>query len=121
MSAPGNVVLDIEQLGTAMIEAARKALAGRAVQKVVVETELRRLAAALADTGALFARGEINRKRAEEMVRVHRLAVSAILLSAEGMTRLAANAALTAAMHAAGAAVNRITGIKLVETERKTA
>ena len=121
MSAKSDVAVDLQQLGTAMIEAARKAIAGRAVQKAVIEEELRRMAGALAHIGGLLARGEINRQRAEQMVGSYRLALSGILRSAEGMTHLAADAALTAAMRAAGAVVNRIIGIKLIETERKNA
>ena len=121
MSAPGDVIVDIQALGTAMIEAARKAIAGRRVQKAVMEIELRRLAGALADTGRLLARGEIDRKRAEEMVTIYRLAVSGILQSARGMTLLAADLALSAAMQVAGAVINRVTGFKLIQTERKNA
>lgn len=121
MSAQNEVAVDLQQLGTDMIEAVRKAIAGRAVQKAVIEEELRRMAGALAHTGELLARGEINRKRAEEMVRIYRIALRGILHSAEGMTHLATGAALNAAMRAAGAVVNRITGIRLIETERKNA
>ena len=119
MTAPNDVVLDIQQLGTAMIEAARKAIAGRAVQKAVVETELRRLAGALADTSALLVRGEIDRQRAERMVRIYRLTVSSVLRSVEGLTLLAADDALAAAMRVAGNSINRITRFKLIPDKEK--
>jgi hypothetical protein len=119
VSARSDVAIDIQALGTAMIEAARKAIAGRRAQKAVIEIELRRLAGALADTGGLLARGEIDRERAEAMVAIYRLAVSGILQSAKGMTLLATDLALSAAMQVAGAAINRVTGFKLIQPERK--
>ena len=121
MSPRIDVAVDIQALGTAMIEAARKAIAGRRVQKAVLEEELRRLAGALAGIARLLAGGEIDRERAEKMVTIYRLAVSGILQSAKGMTLLATDLALSAAMQVAGPAINRVIGFKLIQTERKNA
>lgn len=117
-STPGAAV-DIQALGTAMIDAARNALAGHGTEfQAIAETEFRRLAGALNDTGLLLVRGEIDRDSAQRLLNIHRLSIRSVLRSVEGMTLLAAEQAVQAAMRTAAGTLNRATGFKLIETER---
>jgi hypothetical protein len=114
MTAP-NAVFDLEALGAEMIGASRTALAGRAPAfQAMVELELRRLAGALAETGSLLARGEIDRPRARKLIGIHQRSFRSILLSVEGLTLLAADQVMAAVTGVAGAVLNRVIGFKLI-------
>ena len=108
-------VFDPEAFGTQLIDAVRITLAGRApALQVVAEMELRRLAGALAEVGSLLARGEIDQERARRLIRIHQRAVRSVLRTVEGLSILAADQAMAAVTRVAGAALNRVIGVKLI-------
>jgi hypothetical protein len=113
MTASGTT-LDVGALGTAMIEAARATLGKRGPVLATAEMELRRLAGALADIGALLATGAIDQDRARTLANIHRLSVRSVLRSVEGLGLLAADQALQAVTGVAAATLNRIVGFKLL-------
>jgi hypothetical protein len=118
VSAPDTAV-DIQALGTAMIDAARDTLVEHGAElHATAETEFRRLAGALNDTGLQLVRGEIDREHAQKLLSIHRLSIRSVLRSVEGMTLLAAEHAVQAAMRTAAGTLNRVSGFKLVEVER---
>jgi hypothetical protein len=108
-------LLDAEALCKGMLEAMRTALGkrGRGTH-AIVEIELRRLAAVLADVGGLLARGQITRVRAEKLVAIYQNTMRGVLRDVEGLTLLAANDALRAAIGIAGTFVNRAVGFPLL-------
>ncbi|MGZ5441973.1 MAG: hypothetical protein ACXW5U_16375 [Thermoanaerobaculia bacterium] len=105
----------MKELGKAMIDAARAAVAehGPALQ-AMAEMELRRLAGVLADIGSLLAQGEIDQERALKLVNIHQLSVRSVLRSVEGLSLLAAEHAMQAVARVAGAVLNRVVGFKLI-------
>jgi hypothetical protein len=114
MSAASSV-FDVEALGREMIAAARTALAGRApALQALAEMELRQLAATLAEIGRLLAKGDIEKKRAQALIELHRSTVRSALLSMEGLAILAADQAMKAVMRVAGAVLNRAVGFKVL-------
>ena len=97
-----------------MIDAARATLGKRGPALATAEIELRRLAGALADIGALLATGAIDQERAQTLANIHRLSVRSVLRSVEGLGLLAADQALQAVTGVAAATLNRIVGFKLL-------
>lgn len=115
MTAGNESSFDVNELGTAFIDAVRAAVAERGpALQAMAEMELRRLAGALADTGSLLARGEIDPERARKLVNIHQLSVRSVLRSVEGLSLLAAEQAMQAVARVAGAVVNRVVGFKLI-------
>ena len=115
MTAAGESVFDVTELGEALIDAARAAVAGHGpALQAMAEMELRRLAGALSDTGSLLARGEIDPERARTLVNIYQLSVRSVLRSVEGLSLLAAEQAMQAVVRVAGAVVNRVVGFKLI-------
>lgn len=113
-TTPAIPTIDVKALGASMIDAARAALAGRGPVLQATEMELRRLARALADIGALLARGEIDQERARDLANIHRLSVRSVLRSVEGLGVLAADQTLQAVTGVAASVLNRIVGFKLL-------
>jgi hypothetical protein len=113
-TTPAIHTVDIKALGASMIDAARAALAGRGPVLQATEMELRRLAGALADIGALLAKGEIDQERARALANIHRLSVRSVLRSVEGLGVLAADQTLQAVTGVAASVLNRIVGFKLL-------
>lgn len=115
MSRAAEIPVDVDALGTAMIDAARAALANRGpALQAAAEMELRRLAGALADIETLLARGEIDPQRAQSLANIHQLSVRSVLRSVEGLGVLAADQTLQAVTGVAASALNRIVGFKLL-------
>jgi hypothetical protein len=109
------VALDIEALATSMIDAARAALANRGpALQVTAEMELRRMAGALADIGALLAKGEIDPERAKGLANIHQFSVRSVLRTVEGLGVLAVDQTLQAVTGVAASVLNRIVGFKLL-------
>lgn len=110
-----DLTVDVQSLATSMIDAAREALANRGpALQAASEMELRRLAGALADIGALLAKGEIDPERAQTLANIHRLSVRSVLRSVEGLGLLAADQTLQAVTGVAASVLNRIVGFKLL-------
>ena len=111
----GETTLDVAALAESMSNAAREALAGKwPAIRSLAEMQFRALAGALAETGAMAARGEINGEHAREMVAIQQLSARSVLISVGGLTRIAAEQVLQAATRVAAAVVNRAVGIKLL-------
>jgi hypothetical protein len=92
---------DATDLWTRMIAAAADAL-GTEWPKVrgYAEPELRRLARTLVDIGERTAEGDISKREARALLRIHRNTTQTVLLAAEGMSILAAEKAVNAALRA---------------------
>jgi len=112
---PRDAAFDVTALGSAMIDAARGAVAERwPALQALAELELRRLAGALADIGSLLAKREIDLRRAQTLVQIHKLSVRSVLRSVEGLSLVAAEQTLDAIVLAGAAIVNRAVGLKLL-------
>lgn len=110
-------VFNPDAVAAQMIEAARKALTERSSSmNSVGETEIRRLAGALADIGTHAAKGDIDEEKARHFLTLHQLSVRTFLRSAEGLTILAADQALGAAMRVGVAVLQQVTGFRLLPT-----
>ena len=66
--------------------------------KSFAESELKRLARTLVDIGELAASGEISRAEAKALIKIHRNTTQTVLLAAEGMSILAVEKAVNAAL-----------------------
>lgn len=64
--------------------------------------------------GSLLANGTIDPGRAQLLTGFHELTMRSVLRSIEGLGILATDQTLQAVLHAAGDAVNRIAGFKLL-------
>ena len=112
---PDATTLDVQSLGTAMIDAARATFGKRGpALQATAELELRRLARALADVEALLLRGEIDPERAKTLAGIHQLSVRSVFRSVEGLSLLAAEQTMQAVTGVAASVLNRIVGFKLL-------
>jgi hypothetical protein len=111
----GAAVIDAAALGAQMIDAARAALSGReAMLRAMGETELRRLAGALADIQSMLERGEIDPDRAKVLANIHQISVRSVFRSIEGLTLVATEEAMQAITRTGAAVVNPAIGFKLL-------
>lgn len=100
---------------TAMIGAARESLGNDWHDvKTFAEPELKRLARTLLDIGRQAASGEISEAEARALLRIHRNTTQIVLLTARGMSLLAVENAINAALDAARAPLNAALGIALL-------
>ena len=109
------MTLDVQAIGAAMIEAAR-ASAGRRWPELqmLAEVELRLLAQSLAEVAGLLATGQIEETRARHLVHMHEVAVRGVLISIKGITLLAAERTIQAAVRAAAQAINGVAKLALL-------
>ena len=107
--------LDIQDIATSMIDAARAEVAGRWPQvKTLAEMELRRLAQSLAEVAQLLADGKIGEAHARQLVHMHQIAARAILLSVQGIALLTAEQAIRSAVGAAARTINGVAKVTLL-------
>ena len=110
--------LDVRSLGTTMIDAARNATPDRwSAMRALGEPELRRLAQSIARVQQRYAAGEIDRKRATQLIVMHRDTTISVMKTVEGFGLKTARDAVDAAANAAGAIVNRLVGFRLIATK----
>ena len=107
--------LQAAALGTAMIDAARAAVARRwPALQALAEVELRRLAQGLVDIEGLLLAGKIDRQSAQTLIGLQQRTVHTALKSIQGIGTLTARDATTAAAKAVTGLVNRAVGFKLL-------
>lgn len=100
---------------TAMIGAARDSLGNDWSEvRTFAEPELKRLARTLLDIGKLAAAGEISEAEAQALLRIHRNTTQMVFLTARGMSLLAVENAINAALAAARSPLNATLGIALL-------
>lgn len=107
--------LDLDTLGTSMIDAAREAVSTRwPLLKSVAETELRRLAQSLVDVHRHVREGTIKPDAAQKIIEIQQASVRSVLLTVEGIGLLTVQQATLAAGKVAAGVVNQLIGFKLL-------
>jgi hypothetical protein len=103
--------IKVSEIWKAMLSAATSSL-GKDWSKVRVyaEPELKRLAKTLVDIGKQSVSGEITKGEAKALLKIHRNATQNVLLAAEGMSILAVEKAVNAAMAAVKAPITAAFG-----------
>ena len=107
--------LQAEALGTAMIDAARAAVANRwPALRALAEVELKRLAQVLVDVEGMLVAGEMDVAHAQAFMNLQKRTVQTALQTIRGIGTLTARDVTTAAAVAVGGLVNRAVGFKLL-------
>jgi hypothetical protein len=110
--------IDLEAVSSAMIGAARAAIADRwPAARALAEAELRKLAGTFADVQNMLAGGTIDQTGARRLIRMQENSARSILRMVEGVSVLTSRRVLTAAMGAAATLVNPILGFTVVYGE----
>lgn len=107
--------LDIQGLGSQMFEAAWEELKGAAPDiRSYAEAEFRKIAAKIAEIEADRALSQISEDEARILLKMQARAARSVLLASEGLTKLAVEAAINAALDVARAIVNPKLGFTLI-------
>lgn len=107
--------LDIDVLGATMIDSARRAVGNRWLDiRAIAEVELRRLAASVIDIEGLLREEHITRERAQEMLRMHQVAVQTVIAGTKGFGVQTGREIVRSALGAAGTLVNSAIGFRLI-------
>ena len=107
--------VDLDALGTSMIDAAREAVSTRwPVLKSLAETELRGLAVSLVDVHRQVREGKITREAAQKIIHIQQMSVRGVLRTIEGIGILTAEQVTHAATKAAAGVLSQLIGIKLL-------
>lgn len=107
--------LDVQSLADTMAEAVRTKVSSRwPVLRALAEVEMRKLAQTLIDTQVLYRSGQIDEKRARQLVQVQKNAVRGVFGTIKGLGLLTAEQATTAAVRAVAGIVNDALPFKLL-------
>ena len=107
--------IDVDDLGAKMLEAARGVLTAKWTKaRPYVESETKIFAERLASITRLRAAGSISEQRAKDLVAFQEEAFETVLLAVEGLTQLAIEEALNAALKAVRDTVNTAIGFALL-------
>lgn len=107
--------LDVQGIGSAMIDAARASAATRWPKlHLLAETELPKLAQSLADVANQLAEGKIVEAHARQLVHMHQISARQVLQTIEGIALLTAEQAIQAGIRAVAKAVNGAAKVTLV-------
>lgn len=107
--------INVNDLGAKMLTAAEGVLTAKwAKVRPYVESETRILAERLASIARLRAAGSISEERAKDLVAFQKEAFETVLLAVEGLTQLAVEEALNAALKAVRDTVNTAIGFALI-------
>ncbi|WP_431112960.1 hypothetical protein [Variovorax paradoxus] len=107
--------IDVNDIGIKMLVAAEGVLKNKWVKvKPYIESETKIFAERLANIARLRAAGSISEQRARDLVAFQKEAFETVLLAVEGLTQLAIEEALNAALKAVRDAVNVAVGFVLL-------
>lgn len=107
--------LEAGELAADMIAAVRQSLdRDWRSARHFAEPELRRLGQSLADIGTLASTGRITQEEARSLLRIHRNTTESVLLTVEGLGRLATENAVNAALGVVRDRVNALVGVPLL-------
>lgn len=109
------MALDMESLGTQMLGAMAQELKAKwAASKGFAESSARSLATSLVAIEKGRLEGTISEEQARLLLDIHKNAARSVLLAAEGIALLAAEAAINAALKVVRDTVNKAVGFALV-------
>ena len=106
---------DVEALTQSMLDAARAAVSSRWPKlRALAEVELRKLAQTLIDVHSLYRSGDIDAKRARQLVQMQQNTARSALCTVRGLGVLAAEQATEGAVRAVARFVNGVVKFKLL-------
>ena len=107
--------LDVQALSQTMIDAVRASVSGRWPRlRALAEVEARKLAQCVLDVQALLQAGQIDERRAKQLIRIQQTAARGVFCTIKGFGLLTAEQATATAIRSVAGTVNTVLNFKLL-------